>query len=401
MTVATTVTKVTSTGNGVTVAFPYTFKCYTNTDLEVYLDGVLKTLTTHYTVTLADNYVGGTVTFLSAPANGVKVLIRRIAPQTQGSTILIEDELPSNLIETALDKTVMLVQQLYESLSRALVLSPTSTSTASLVIPDPVANKGLKWNATADALINTTGDPDATATDAAAAAASAAAASASATSASGYATAASASATSASGSASTATTQAGIATTQAGNAATSASSAASAAQTIYDATNVGAVLDFTGSSAPTKTLLAYGQAVSRTTYATYFALVGTTYGAGDGSTTFNMPDLRGRTAIGKDNMGGSAASRVTSSSTNGANSTTLGGAGGAETHTLTTAQLPDYAAGASNARAVTSGAGGLSTGAGTGFASGSSSIALTNGSGSAHSNTQPWMALNKCVYVGV
>src|SRR5262245_20713237 len=61
----------------------------------------------------------------------------------------------------------------------------------------------------------------------------------------------------------------------------------------------GLVLPFAGSSAPTGGLLCDGSAVSRTTYAALFAVVGTTYGAGDGSTTFGVPDLRGRFPLGK------------------------------------------------------------------------------------------------------
>jgi microcystin-dependent protein len=59
------------------------------------------------------------------------------------------------------------------------------------------------------------------------------------------------------------------------------------------------VVAYAGSSAPTGWLLCDGTAVSRATYATLFALIGTTYGVGDGSTTFNVPDLRGRTVVGK------------------------------------------------------------------------------------------------------
>lgn len=102
---------------------------------------------------------------------------------------------------------------------------------------------------------------------------------------------------------------------------------------------VGSVMPYAGSSAPTGWLLAYGQAVSRTTYAGLFAVIGTTYGSGDGSSTFNLPDLRGRSVFGKDNMGGSAASRVTNG-TSGITGTTLGAAGGDErlhqhTHSVT------------------------------------------------------------------
>ena len=66
----------------------------------------------------------------------------------------------------------------------------------------------------------------------------------------------------------------------------------------------GVVLPFAGAAAPVGWLLCYGQTVSRATYAALFAAIGTTYGAGDGSTTFALPDLRGRIAGGKDDMGG-------------------------------------------------------------------------------------------------
>ena len=71
-------------------------------------------------------------------------------------------------------------------------------------------------------------------------------------------------------------------------------------------------MPYVGSTAPNSNFaLPFGQAISRATYDPLFALVGTTFGAGDGSTTFNIPDLRGRVAFGLDNMGGSAASRIT------------------------------------------------------------------------------------------
>lgn len=80
---------------------------------------------------------------------------------------------------------------------------------------------------------------------------------------------------------------------------------------------------------PTGWLLCYGQAVSRTTYSALFAVIGTTFGNGDGSTTFNMPDFRGRLPLGKDNMGGSSANRVTDSDAD-----IIGGADGDETKNL-------------------------------------------------------------------
>src|SRR5580693_6909169 len=93
----------------------------------------------------------------------------------------------------------------------------------------------------------------------------------------------------------------------------------------------GAVVPFAGATAPAGYLLCFGQAVSRTAYPGLFAVCGTTYGAGDGSTTFNLPDLRGIVAAGKDDMGGSSAGRLSSQLA----STTLGASGGAQQENAT------------------------------------------------------------------
>lgn len=86
----------------------------------------------------------------------------------------------------------------------------------------------------------------------------------------------------------------------------------------------GTVSMFGGSSAPSGWLLCQGQAVSRTTYADLFAVIGTTYGSGNGSTTFNLPNLQGKFALGK------------------SSSYALGSTGGAATVTLTTDQIPAH-----------------------------------------------------------
>lgn len=93
-------------------------------------------------------------------------------------------------------------------------------------------------------------------------------------------------------------------------------------------TPIGGLMPYLGSSAPNSNfVLPFGQAISRTTYATLFALVGTTFGAGDGSTTFNVPDLRGKAIFGLDNMGGTAANLVTNAGS-GITGTTIGATGG-------------------------------------------------------------------------
>jgi microcystin-dependent protein len=92
-----------------------------------------------------------------------------------------------------------------------------------------------------------------------------------------------------------------------------------------------------GAAAPTGWLLCDGAAISRATYAALFAVVGTVFGAGDGSTTFNILDLRGRLALGKDNMGGSSANRVTATEAD-----NLGQGSGAENHTLVVGEMPAH-----------------------------------------------------------
>jgi microcystin-dependent protein len=80
----------------------------------------------------------------------------------------------------------------------------------------------------------------------------------------------------------------------------------------------GTISAHSAATAPAGWLLCYGQAVSRTTYAGLFAAISTTYGAGNGSTTFNVPDMRGVRPAGLDNMGGTAAGRLGSATARGA-----------------------------------------------------------------------------------
>lgn len=100
---------------------------------------------------------------------------------------------------------------------------------------------------------------------------------------------------------------------------------------------VGEVRMFAGpeASVPATWYPCYGQAVSRTTYAGLFAVIGTLWGAGNGTTTFNLPDLRGRALFGNDAMGGTPANRVTSgvSGIAGATNGATGGDQATQTHT--------------------------------------------------------------------
>lgn len=110
----------------------------------------------------------------------------------------------------------------------------------------------------------------------------------------------------------------------------------------------GVVQAFAGAEAATPIgwLICGGQAISRTDFASLFAVIGTTYGAGDGTSTFNVPDLRGRVPGGKDNMGGTGANRLTSG-ISGLTATNLGAVGGdqslqSHTHTYSGTTGTDY-----------------------------------------------------------
>jgi microcystin-dependent protein len=168
----------------------------------------------------------------------------------------------------------------------------------------------------------------------------------------------------------------------------------------------GIVAPYTGSTAPTGWLLCYGQAVSRTTYAALFAVMSTTFGVGDGSTTFNLPDLRGRTPFGVDNMGGSAASRVTSG-VSGITGTTLGAVGGSQimhehSHTATVTdpghnhQLLNNAGGGTTAVFQAGGASGGAVGPVSTNVTGIS-VSIANAGTGASQNMPPAMMLNYIV----
>lgn len=142
----------------------------------------------------------------------------------------------------------------------------------------------------------------------------------------------------------------------------------------------GIVLMHAGSSAPSGWLLCDGSAVSRSDYANLFAVIGVSYGAGNGTTTFNLPDLRGRFPVGRAASGTFA---------------TLGSTGGAETVALTAAQS-GTAAHTHAATGAATAAGGHAHSGGTSSGGGHGHSASTGGSGShSHSVNQSYiMSLN-------
>lgn len=142
----------------------------------------------------------------------------------------------------------------------------------------------------------------------------------------------------------------------------------------------GCVMPFAGAAAPSGWLACDGSAISRATYAALFAAIGTTWGAGDGTTTFNLPDLRGRSAIGS-GQGPTLTDRP------------LGQKGGQETHVLAETEMPSHTHSYLSGGAVVSSPVGGGSWTGINLPADNPRITGATGGGSAHNNMPPWAAL--------
>lgn len=152
----------------------------------------------------------------------------------------------------------------------------------------------------------------------------------------------------------------------------------------------GSIIQWSTNTPPANWLICDGSAVSRSLYPSLFAAVGTTYGAGDGSTTFNLPDLRGRVAVGRD---GSQSEFDL-----------LGETGGAKTHTLSVNEMPGHSHNIRSDNGI--GGNGLAAVAGSGTDDSNYAFqdvgraSLTQfgtasvGGGQPHNNLQPYLVTN-------
>lgn len=145
---------------------------------------------------------------------------------------------------------------------------------------------------------------------------------------------------------------------------------------------LGTINAFGGSTAPEGWLLCQGQAISRTDYADLFAVIGTNFGAGDGSTTFNLPDMKGKVLAGYN-----------------ANETefnALGKTGGEKTHTLTKSEMPahNHRITPLNRTQNSTEAGGYGVTAWQQAGASFNLYSETIGGGTAHNNLQPYETVN-------
>ena len=158
MTVSSTTTKNSYSGDGSNTVFAYTFKVFDEDDLTVILrtdatgTETVQTITTNYTVSGVGDAGGGNVTFVTAPASGVTVVIRRAAALTQTTDYTPNDPFPAEEHENALDKLTFFAQQQQEELDRAIKLSRTNTMTSTefTVGATDRANKILAFDGTGE-----------------------------------------------------------------------------------------------------------------------------------------------------------------------------------------------------------------------------------------------------------
>ena len=167
MTISSTSNKKTYTGNGSTTEFAYDFKILDSSHLKVitrliaspYTE-LTKTETTHYSVSGVGSASGGTVTFVSAPADTLQVILLRETPQTQLTDWIENDPASSQNFEDAVDKAMMSIQDMQETLGRTLKVSKTVTDLTTPEFSEPAsarADKLLAFDTDGDELTVTTG----------------------------------------------------------------------------------------------------------------------------------------------------------------------------------------------------------------------------------------------------
>ena len=157
---------------------------------------------------------------------------------------------------------------------------------------------------------------------------------------------------------------------------------------VTDTLPVGTIIPYAGTTIPSNYMLCEGQALSRIEYDILFSAIGTTYGVGDGTTTFNLPNLKGRVITGLDHTDTSF--------------DTLGEKGGEKTHTLTVEEMPTHYHGIRDTIDMSTAAGqnrSVVVGGGETWNPGDPALSNNTGGNQPHNNLQPYIVLNYIIKV--
>lgn len=235
-----------------------------------------------FQVALANDYQSVTITLGVAAAAMFDadhdMLVYRVTPLTQPVSVPYDNELPPKTQERVYDRLVQMLQELYDRSVRGISLPIGAPTGFNGEISSLTPRRAIMVNSAGNGFELSSFDPDLNGDATAAAAAAAASA---------------------------------------------ATALAAAAAALSAATPYGSVIEYYGSTAPTGYAFCLGQAISRVDNPNLFAAIGTIYGAGDGSTTFNIPNRQGVVAAGRE----TAATKLTAG-VSGVDGATLGATGG-------------------------------------------------------------------------
>lgn len=276
------------TGNGVTTTFAYEFGLLDAADLKITINGA--DVTTGFTVTGVGNRAGGTVVFAVAPANGAAIVLYRDVALVRTTDYQYAGDLREQVLDDDFDRMMMGLQDMLARINRAITI-PAGETFATLPSVALRANKVMAFGPSGEiALLSSFGGGGGTIDI-----------------------------VPADLSVTLSKLESSLQTTLTNAVQRDGDVMTGPLELVGDAVEdleavpkqqldagltvsapPGAVMAFAQNTAPTGWLKANGQLVSRTTYAALFAAIGTTYGAGDGSTTFALPDLRGEFVRGWD-----------------------------------------------------------------------------------------------------
>jgi hypothetical protein len=144
MTVSTTTRKKSYTANGSTTVFAYDFRIFNDSDLKVYVNSVLQTIVTHYTVSGSGESSGGNVTFGTAPLNTLSVVILRELPRTQATDYVDNSALSATSLEDTADKNLMLIQEIDDKAGVGFRFADTVVDAGTITIDKNAADRGSK-----------------------------------------------------------------------------------------------------------------------------------------------------------------------------------------------------------------------------------------------------------------